>query len=107
MRRGGHGELIVFCIWWRAGARRGRAGAFRGGAGGKVDFWIVHMIMSVIDCTCCTISYMDSPTDAVDPIPTNALIPTRAALGFDSLKALVLEGVSSPHTRRSYEIGRA
>src|ERR1019366_5397172 len=47
---------------------------------------------------------MDFPTDIVptDPLST-ALVPTRPPLTFDSLKALVLEGVSSPHTRRSYD----
>src|ERR1022692_4914472 len=47
---------------------------------------------------------MDFPTDIVptDPLST-ALVPTRAALTFASLKALVLHGVSPPHPRRSYE----
>jgi site-specific recombinase XerD len=49
---------------------------------------------------------MDSTTEIapIDPVPTTALVPTRAAaLTFDSLKALVLEGVNSSHTRRSYD----
>src|ERR1039457_5871493 len=61
------------------------------------------MIMSVIDCTYGTISYMDFPTDLAPIPPTSALVPTRQSPGFDSLKALVLNGVSSPHTRRSYD----
>jgi site-specific recombinase XerD len=60
-----------------------------------MEFGLVHMIIIIIECTCGMIAHMYTET--------RALVPTTRQPDLGRIKALVLDSVTSVHTRRAYD----